>query len=302
MRELDVGGGPLRRRHLPVRLDRLPADATSGVLAALARRAAAPRAGRRARGRVPARARDAACTPRRCACGAGTPATAASSCASPRRRLDVARRLMHVDYELVELARRRQLRALARAPDQPLLLGREMRALMDAAGLAVRALVPAYADGGEIDADTFHVLALARAGARVKVAVVLTELDPRLGRRLHLPGDPRRGASSGVAARRDTSSSSTRRGEAGPRLGAAADRAAGALAAAPRASACTRDVQDARSASGRCSGRTWFERSLAQRGDRPRLVRTTHAEDCRGLPFVFTVFDLEHRSSRGSRR
>ena len=77
-------------------------------------------------------------------------------------RLDVPRQVMEVEYDLVDLRpdgtyerwRERQLNRFFSVE--------EMRALMAAAGLATVDSVPAYQDSGEIQADTFHVLALAR--------------------------------------------------------------------------------------------------------------------------------------------
>jgi SAM-dependent methyltransferase len=77
-------------------------------------------------------------------------------------RLDVARQLMDVEYELVDLRpdgsyerwRERQLNRFFSV--------QEMGALMGSAGLIVEDFVAAYQDAGEIDEDTFHVLALAR--------------------------------------------------------------------------------------------------------------------------------------------
>jgi SAM-dependent methyltransferase len=78
-------------------------------------------------------------------------------------RLDIARQLMDVEYELVDLRpdgsyerwRERQLNRFFSVE--------EMGALMGAAGLVLEESVAAYQDAGEIDGDTFHVLALARS-------------------------------------------------------------------------------------------------------------------------------------------
>ncbi len=47
--------------------------------------------------------------------------------------------------------------------------------------------------------------------------------------------------------------------------------------------------------------RTWFERSLAKQRVDVVWFATTYAERC-DHPFVFTVFDVEHDVSRGSRK
>jgi SAM-dependent methyltransferase len=82
---------------------------------------------------------------------------------SSQTAIDVERMLMHVRYELWALdgdgrgehAEEEQTNRLFSAP--------EMRALATAAGLDVREIVPAYADG-PIDADTFHLLLVAEPG------------------------------------------------------------------------------------------------------------------------------------------
>lgn len=76
--------------------------------------------------------------------------------------LELERMLMHVQYELwaiagdgrVEHEEERQTNRLFSVP--------EMRLLAAAAGLVVRAVVPAYTDG-EIGPETFHVLLVAEA-------------------------------------------------------------------------------------------------------------------------------------------
>jgi glycosyltransferase involved in cell wall biosynthesis len=64
--------------------------------------------------------------------------------------------------------------------------------------------------------------------------------------------------------------------------------------AAGRLVRLTREVQEHALGVRPLSGRTWFERSL----DRERIdlvwFGTQRAEDCRGRPFVFTMWDLQH--------
>ena len=56
----------------------------------------------------------------------------------------------------------------------------------------------------------------------------------------------------------------------------------------------TREAQERALGIRPVSGRTWFERSLAREGIDLVWFGTPPAEDCRGLPFVFTVWDLEY--------
>jgi len=78
--------------------------------------------------------------------------------------IDVERMLMHVQYELwavdgdgaTEHGLEQQTNRIFSVP--------EMRLLADAAGLRLRAVVPAYADG-KIGPDTYHLLAFAEAHA-----------------------------------------------------------------------------------------------------------------------------------------
>ena len=82
-------------------------------------------------------------------------------------RLDVPRQLMKVDYDLVDLRPDGSYERWREQQSNRFFSVEEMMALMSAAGLAPVESMPAYQDSGEIEADTFHVLALARvAGAR----------------------------------------------------------------------------------------------------------------------------------------
>jgi glycosyltransferase involved in cell wall biosynthesis len=68
---------------------------------------------------------------------------------------------------------------------------------------------------------------------------------------------------------------------------------AGKLAAAQKRTIIrARDAQD-RLGAPRFGPKTWFERSLAEQGVDLVWFATNYAEDC-DLPFVFTVFDVEH--------
>jgi SAM-dependent methyltransferase len=73
--------------------------------------------------------------------------------------LDVERMHMHVRYEVALDGERHEEEQVNRVFTVP-----EMRLLAEAAGLAVRSLVPAFTDG-PIERDTFHVLLVAGAAA-----------------------------------------------------------------------------------------------------------------------------------------
>jgi ubiquinone/menaquinone biosynthesis C-methylase UbiE len=73
--------------------------------------------------------------------------------------LDVERMLMHVRYEIAVDGERHSEEQVNRIFTVP-----EMRLLAEAAGLDVRSVVPAFADGA-IERDTFHVLLLAGASS-----------------------------------------------------------------------------------------------------------------------------------------
>jgi ubiquinone/menaquinone biosynthesis C-methylase UbiE len=82
-------------------------------------------------------------------------------------RLDVPRQVMDVEYELVDLRPDGTYERWRERQANRFFSVEEMSALMGAAGLTVVESVPAYEDSGDIDAETFHVLAVARvAGAR----------------------------------------------------------------------------------------------------------------------------------------
>jgi SAM-dependent methyltransferase len=76
--------------------------------------------------------------------------------------LDPVASVMHVDYEVIELGAEGSYRRETERQSNRFFAVEEMRALMELAGLRVERFVPAYEDG-EIGADTFHVMALARA-------------------------------------------------------------------------------------------------------------------------------------------
>lgn len=74
--------------------------------------------------------------------------------------IDVERMLMHVRYELWALDGDATVEHDVEAQTNRAFTVPEMRLLAEAAGLQVRALVPAYVDGA-IGADTFHLLLVA---------------------------------------------------------------------------------------------------------------------------------------------
>jgi ubiquinone/menaquinone biosynthesis C-methylase UbiE len=82
-------------------------------------------------------------------------------------RIDVPRQVMDVKYELVELKPDGTYERWSERQANRFFSVDEMSALMGAAGLDVVESVSAYQESGEIEAETFHVLALARvAGTR----------------------------------------------------------------------------------------------------------------------------------------
>jgi SAM-dependent methyltransferase len=76
--------------------------------------------------------------------------------------LDEVRMVMHVDYEVVELGGDGSYRRDGERQSNRFFAVEEMHALMELAGLQPTRFVVAYA-GGEIGADTFHVIGLAEA-------------------------------------------------------------------------------------------------------------------------------------------
>lgn len=80
--------------------------------------------------------------------------------------LDRERNLMHVDYELLELGQDGSGYSRSNESQQNrFFLVDEMRALMTAAGLEAESFAPAYGQPQSMDAETWHVLALARSAA-----------------------------------------------------------------------------------------------------------------------------------------
>jgi SAM-dependent methyltransferase len=77
-------------------------------------------------------------------------------------RLDPARGVMTVGYDVVELRADGTYERSREEQSNRFFGVEEMRALMALAGLEVERFAPAYRDGGAIDDDTFHVIALAR--------------------------------------------------------------------------------------------------------------------------------------------
>ena len=80
-----------------------------------------------------------------------------------RTELDLERSVMHVAYDLLELAAEGTYERAREAQANRYFTVSEMRGLLRAAGLAERDFVAAYATDPAITADTWHVLALASA-------------------------------------------------------------------------------------------------------------------------------------------
>jgi SAM-dependent methyltransferase len=76
--------------------------------------------------------------------------------------IDAAAQAMDVSYDLVELRADGTFSRWSERQSNRFFSVEEMRALADLAGLSIESAVPAYQDGGGIDSDTFHVLAVAR--------------------------------------------------------------------------------------------------------------------------------------------
>jgi glycosyltransferase involved in cell wall biosynthesis len=125
----------------------------------------------------------------------------------------------------------------------------------------------------------------------VRVAVHLPELDPRLGGGFTFQ-ESLAAALERARAETDHQFVIYARGDAGP--GSVRLHLSRRALAARRLVRVTREVQERALGVRPLSGRTWFERSL----DRERIdlvwFGTPRAEDCRGRPFVFTIWDLEH--------
>jgi SAM-dependent methyltransferase len=77
--------------------------------------------------------------------------------------LDAARQLMEVSYDLLELRPDGSYSRWNEQQSNRFFTLDEMTALTAAAGLVVDAAMPAYEERAQIDTDTFHVLAVARA-------------------------------------------------------------------------------------------------------------------------------------------
>jgi glycosyltransferase involved in cell wall biosynthesis len=125
----------------------------------------------------------------------------------------------------------------------------------------------------------------------VKVAVVLPELDPRIGGGFTFQEN--------LAAALDRIRGKTHhefviyaRGGDGP--GSVRLPSSRSSLAARRLVRLTREVQERAFGIRPLSGRTWFERSLDREEIDLVWFGTPRAEDCRGRPFLFTIWDLEH--------
>jgi glycosyltransferase involved in cell wall biosynthesis len=125
----------------------------------------------------------------------------------------------------------------------------------------------------------------------VRVAVHLPELDPHLGGGFTFQESL---AAALERARGETSHEFViyAPGDLGPQ--SVRLQSSRRALAARRLVRLTREVQEHALGVRPFSGRTWFERSL----DRERIdlvwFGTPRAEDCRGRPFVFTMWDLQH--------
>lgn len=76
--------------------------------------------------------------------------------------IDAASQVMDVSYDLVDLRPDGTYSRWSERQSNRFFSVEGMRALADSAGLGLESAVPAYQDGGEIDTNTFHVLAVAR--------------------------------------------------------------------------------------------------------------------------------------------
>ena len=237
------------------------------------------------------RARDDACTPRRCACGAGTPA-AASWCGSPRP----ARPRRPADARGLRACR---ARPTAASSDRSRAPGRtvssrcpEMGALMGPADSSCKSSVPAYRDAARSVRTPFMCSRWRAAGDAREGRGRAARAGSAVGRRLHIPGEPGRGVGR-VSGETATSSSSTPAARPVPARVANAGEPPGARFAQARppdeGGAGARARHQARE-------RPHLVRAFPRAGaHRPRMVRDTVARrTAAGLPFVFTVWDLEY--------
>jgi SAM-dependent methyltransferase len=78
-----------------------------------------------------------------------------------RTRVDESRRVMEVEFELIELRADGSYERWAESQSNRFFFLDEMRTLLGRAGMRTEHVVPAYREG-EIDDETFHVLAVAR--------------------------------------------------------------------------------------------------------------------------------------------
>jgi glycosyltransferase involved in cell wall biosynthesis len=125
----------------------------------------------------------------------------------------------------------------------------------------------------------------------VRVAVVLPELDPRLGGGFTFQ-ESLAAALERVRDKTEHQFVIYARGDAGP--GSVRLRLSRRALAARRLVRLTREVQERALGIRPLSGRTWFERSLDREGIDLVWFGTPRAEDCRGRPFVFTIWDLAY--------
>jgi SAM-dependent methyltransferase len=79
-----------------------------------------------------------------------------------RTRVDEERRLMQVEFELIELRANGTYERWVETQSNRFFDPEEMRELLGQAGLRTERLVPAYREDRSIDESTFHVIAVAR--------------------------------------------------------------------------------------------------------------------------------------------
>ena len=94
-------------------------------------------------------------------------------------RLDETRNVMEVEFELLELRADGTYERWLESQMNRYFAPSEMGELLDSAGLRLRRFTPAYADDGEIDETTFHVLAAGNDPMRV--AAVFDIPQPKAG-------------------------------------------------------------------------------------------------------------------------
>jgi hypothetical protein len=77
-------------------------------------------------------------------------------------RLDERRRLMEVEFELIELRSDGSYERWRESQSNRFFHPSEIESLLERAGLRTARFGPAYREGGDIDDQTFHVIVVAR--------------------------------------------------------------------------------------------------------------------------------------------